>query len=452
VKKLLLFLVLVGAGLVGIAVWINLPRSLSVSEKIFTYATVEKGDMMESISATGVVSIQANQMLLVSAEMPGTAVAIHGKVNDLVPEGATLLKLDDRKIQLKLEEANNGLETAKAGLEQAKAMLDAAKLALKYQKEIESKGGFRSERDEAEVKVKAAQAGVAMARTRVQAARIGQREAELALELTRVKVPVVTKSALAEAGKAGGNGSSVLPSGREYLIVECKVKLGQMVGPAGEPLFVLARDLERMEVHAQVAEGDIGRVKKGLEAGFTVTAFSEENIVFRGKVSEIRPMPNNLKGAIFYDTVVLVDNQKESETGEWRLRPGMTAAMDIIRREHKNVWKVPTAALNFQMEEAYQSAAAQEHLAEWRDRPDGAAWKPVWVWDSEQSRVWPIMVRIGGVNAKREPGLKDGSFNEVLEWEPGHEPNPAAPPRVITNAPPASAPGFFDKPANLKVS
>src|SRR6202040_513524 len=109
-------------------------------------------------------------------------------------------------------------------------------------------------------------------------------------------------------------------------------------------------DLHRMDVHAQVAEGDIGRVKKGLVATFTVTAFSDENIDFHGRVKEIQPMPSNHKGAVYYDTVIDDPNQKDSETGEWRLRPGMTAAVDIVRREHKNVWKMPTAALNFQME------------------------------------------------------------------------------------------------------
>ena len=453
-KKLLLFLLLVGAGLVGIAVWINYPRARSVTEKTFTYAHVEKGTMMESVSATGVVQVEPSKMVVVCSEVPGTVTAVEAKVNDLVSEGAVLLKLDDRRIRLKWEEAQTGLETAKAGqaqaeagLEQARAHLKAARIALKYQQEIEGKGGFKAERDQAEVRVKeaeagvdAAKAGLALAKSKVEAAQIAGRDAQLALDMTKVRVPGMDRPALAR------NDEQSAEPPQQYLILECKVQRGQQVGP--QPLFILARDLGRLDVHAQVAEGDIGKVKKGLLATFTVTAFSDENVEFAGKVKEIQPLPNSVKGAVFYDTVVTVDNQKDEETGEWRLRPGMTAAVDIIRRKHKNVWKMPTAALTFNMEDAYQSDAARERMAEWKDKKN---WKPVWIWDSEQRRPWPIFVRIGGLDKNGEPGLKDSGFNEVLEWEPGQEPT-GPPPRVIINAPPAHTPGFFDKPANIKVS
>ncbi len=471
-KKLLLFLILVGAGLAGIVLWVNYPRRPSITERIFTYAAVEQGTMMESISATGIVHIESAKLLLVNSEMPGTVVAVFGKVNDQAQEGTLLLKLDDRKLHLKVEEAENGIKTARAAqaqaqsaLAQAQALHQAAELAFKYQVDLEKKGGFRSERDQAEVKVKAAQAGVAaaqagvkLAQAKLNGAEIAEREAQLAFDLTRVIVPKVSRHArnrplLAVNGSGESNSTLVA---RDYLIVESKVQLGQQVGPGGPPLFTLARDLERIQVLAQVAEGDVGKVKKGLTASFTVTAFSDENIDFRGKVTEIRPMPSNVKGAVFYDTVIEVDNHKDPETGEWRLRPGMTASIDIVRRQHDKVWKMPSAALNFQMEEAYQSAAAQEHLAEWRKRPDHAQWKSVWIWDADRRQPWPVFVRIGGQDKKGEPGLKDGGFNEVLEWEPGWEPEAPAranqPLRVIINAPPAEAPGFFDRPANIKVS
>jgi HlyD family secretion protein len=454
VKKLLLFLLLVGAGLVGIAVWINYPRTRSVTEKIFSYAHVEKGTMMESVSATGVVQVEPSKMVVVCSDMPGTVVAITGKVNDQVSEGAVLLTLDDRRIRLKCEDAQTGVETAEAaeaqaqaGLTRAQAALKSAEINLKYQLEIEGKGGFKAERDQAEVKVKeahagvdAAKAGLNLAKSKVQAAQIARREARLALDMTKVRVPGIAHPALAR------NDEQPTDPLLQYLILECKVQVGQQVGP--QPLFILACDLHRLDVHAQVAEGDIGKVKKGLLATFSVTAFSDDNVEFPGKVKEIHPLPSNVKGAVFYDTVIEVENQKDGETGEWRLRPGMTAAVDIIRRKHTDVWKMPTAALNFQMEDAYQSDAARQRMAEWKDTKH---WKPVWIWDAETRRPWPIFVRIGGHDKTGDPGLKDSGFNEVLEWEVGQEPT-GPPPRVIIQAPPAQAPGFFDKPANIKVS
>jgi multidrug efflux pump subunit AcrA (membrane-fusion protein) len=134
VKKFLLFLLLVGAGLAGIAVWINLPRTLSVSEGIFTYAAVEKGTMVETISATGVVQIEPDKLLIISSDMPGMVMGIAHRVNERVHEGDVLARLDDRRLKLKLEEANNGVQTAAAALTQVLALQEAARLALDYQK------------------------------------------------------------------------------------------------------------------------------------------------------------------------------------------------------------------------------------------------------------------------------------------------------------------------------
>ena len=230
------------------------------------------------------------------------------------------------------------------------------------------------------------------------------------------------------------------------------MQLGQLVGPQTGPLFTLAGDLGQMEVHAEVAEGDVGRVCKGQPAVFTVSAYWEPEITFRGIVKDIRPVPTNVKGAVFYNTLIDVVNERDPSTKEWRLRPGMTAAVDIIRRQHHQRWKMPTAALNFQLDPAYQSDTVKQRLAEWQQRPDAGQWKPVWIWDEQQQTPWPVFVRIGGLR-DGEPGIKDGEFNEVLEWEPGREPTgPQNPPRVITDAPAAAAPGLLDQPSKLKVS
>jgi HlyD family secretion protein len=435
VKRLLLYLLCVGAALGGMAYWLSNPRGLTVTEKTFTYATVDKGTMVEAVSATGI--LEPREIVIVGSELPGKVVALPAQINDTVAEGDILLQLDDKKEELKREEAENGVQTAKAALAQADAMHLAAERALKYQQEIEKKGGFRAEREQAEGQEKAARAGVAFAAAKLKAAQTAAKEAQNAWERTKVRVP--------------SRQNSSPGAKRPYLVLERKVQLGQMVGPAAGPLFTLAGDLHTIEVHAQVAEGDVGKVKKGLTASFTVTAFSDADIEFTGMVKEIRPMPANVKGAVFYATVIEVRNQKDPETGEWRLRPGMTAAVDIIRRQHANVWKMPTAALTFQLEDDYQSDAARARVDEWKKRPDAGAWRPVWVWDSQRREPWPLFVRVGGTR-NGEPGLKDSEFNEVLEWEPGVEPSLAAPPRVITHAPPARSKGFFDQPSNIKVS
>jgi hypothetical protein len=225
-----------------------------------------------------------------------------------------------------------------------------------------------------------------------------------------------------------------------------------MVGPTlPAPLFTLAGDLGRMEVHAEVAEGDIGPVREGLAATFTVSAYRDPEVKFRGVVRQIRPVPANVKGAVFFTTVIDVKNQKDPATGEWMLRPGMTAQVDVVTREKKGVWRVPTAALNFTLEEAYQTPEAKARLEQWRQRSDWEDWRPVWVWEAGRNSAWPVFIRIAG-GKDGQPGLKDLTYNEVLEWEPGAEPTGKAGPRVITSAPPARRPGFLDQPANIKVS
>jgi hypothetical protein len=242
-------------------------------------------------------------------------------------------------------------------------------------------------------------------------------------------------------------------SKRSYLIIDRKANIGQAVGPQGGPLFVLAGDLDHMEIHTQVAEGDINKVRKGLAAVFTLGGFAEDEVEFRGTVREIRPLANNVKGAVFYDAVVEVANQRDPVSHEWRLRPGMTASVDIIRGEHQNVWKIPSQALNFKLDDAYFTPEIRHRLTEFRQRPDAEQWVTLWTWDPDRGSVWPLFVRILGTNAQGELGLKDSEGNEILEWEPGRAPSAeSGPPRVIINAPPARAPGLFDQPANIKVS
>jgi multidrug efflux pump subunit AcrA (membrane-fusion protein) len=389
--------------------------------------------MRDIVSATGL--LKARDIVVLGSEMPGVVQVVRGKVNQLVAEGAILAQLDDRRLALKLEEANNSVRTAKAALAQAESLRDAAQAAYNMQVELSKNVGFRSEKEQAEAQLKAAKAGVAAAHARVDTANTGVREAKLALAMSLIKVPAVTSAGMK----------------REFLILECNVHDGQMVGPQGQPMFILAGGLDRMDVHAQVAEGDVNKLKAGQHAVFSVRTFADDEVEFRGTVKEIRPQAANIKGQVYYDTVIEVINCKDPLSGEWHLRPGMTVSVDIVRREHANVWRVPSEAMNFRLEEAYQSTAAKERLADWSRRSGANEWTTLWTWDNDKNGPWPLFVRVNG-RKDGEPGLKDEKGNEILEWESGREPSPSAPPNVILTAPPAVKPGFFDRPANIKVS
>jgi HlyD family secretion protein len=208
-----------------------------------------------------------------------------------------------------------------------------------------------------------------------------------------------------------------------------------------------------MQLQAQIAEGDISKVREGMKADFTVSAYAEGNVHFSGTLSEVRLIPANELGAVFYRVVIDVANQKDG-TGAWKLRPGMTASVDIIRRKHDHAWKVPTSALNFQPDEQHLTDAARAKLAAWGRRTDRELWKPVWVLN-EQKKPWPVFVRVGGTNKEGDEGIRDGQYTEVLEWDPELRPAPdpaneATYPKVIngTKAPPKG--GLFSNMPNIK--
>jgi HlyD family secretion protein len=446
VKKWWLVLLLAAVLGTGLYFWWGLTGVQPLHEKSLKFAEVCRMTMRETVSATG--RVEPREIVQVCSELSGSVLCISKGIGDTVFEGTGLARLDDRRLVLKLEEANTLIKTAEAAFLQAEAALaqaeaskDAADRHLQTQQALEKAGGFRTERDQAEAQLQTALAGIKVAKTGVEvvrakklAAQTALKEAELLRDLSRIKVP-------------GPSRRSAGPAKREFLILDRKVYEGQMVGPQTGPLFTLAGSLNIVEVSAQVVEGDVNKIREGLSAIFKIPDYDDEDSEFAGEITRIRPQSTIVKGAVYYDAVIQVKNRKDPKTNEWQLRPGMTASIDIIRLEHKNVWRVPSGALNFTLEEAYQSEAARARVAEWKKRSDATDWRTLWIWDASTHLPSPIFVRIGA--SKGEIALKDSEGNEILEWEPGKE--PTGPLRVITDVPPVRPPGFFDKPAPVKL-
>jgi len=382
----------------------------------------------------------------VGSELSGRVLESYpgAEVNKVVEEGTPLLKLDDRKARLDLDRARTAVELAKANVKMVEATLSAADLKVQRLTDLPPDVGLRKELDEAKMQQKAAQAGVDAAKVKVKEAEDAERLAQYGLDLTVVR---------ARSKEHKPDSSDKKP---RFTIIDRKVVLGQLIAPpVSAQLFTLASDLGEMQVHAQVSENDVGSMHAGLEATFTVYAYSDADPRFKGKVSEVRPMPSNIHGAVFYETIVDVHNQRDARTQDWKLRPGMTAALDVILRRHKDVWKMPTAALSFQLDDYYQTEEARAKLASWQRRKDSDDWKPVWILNGH-GKPWPIFVRIGGKSSSGESGIGDGQHNEVLEWDPelSAKPEPqsrATYPRVITAAPPPPRKGLFQQQPNVRV-
>jgi len=447
-KKLLVALVLVMLGLAAAAWWLN-PSRREASEPSFSVVPVEFGSLVETVSATG--ALQPQEVFPVGTELAGKVVEVAADFNQTVSEGDLLVRLDDRTAVQKQRQAETAVQMARASVAQARAQQEGADKGVERLRALPKDVSMRKELDAAESQLKAAQASVDVAEARVREAEDARSLADLGVRLTHVRVPVIAR--LKGSGEAVPGLGSLAPEGtpptaarRKFIVLERRVELNQQVGPpASAQLFLLGGDLAQMQVTAQVAEGDIGRVRRGQRADFTVSAYGDET-VFSGKVADMRLLPTSDRGAIFYRVVVDVANRKDAVTGDWQLRPGMTASVDVVVRRHDNVWKVPLSAVNFQMPEEYQTDAARARLGRRASLPDADQWKVVWLLDGAH-KPWPVFVRLGGAGA----GIQDAQYDEVLQWDPELGTAPEAGdattwPQLIIGAPPPSRGGLFKLP------
>jgi hypothetical protein len=299
-----------------------------------------------------------------------------------------------------------------------------------------------------------AEAALDTAKVQLQEAEEARRQADDALRRTEVRAPVLADgpTAAPPAPGLGAVAAAAAPARgkRTFTVLDRKVSLNQMIGPpASACLFTLAGDLARMRVEAQAAEGDVHKITRGQPAEFTASN-AGDGVVFRGRVEDVRLTPVSERGAVFYDVVIDAANQRDPATNEWRLRPGLTASVDVQLRVHEKAWKLPAAAISFQVDAAAQTDAAKARLARWQAMPDRDDWRPVWVVGGD-NRPQPVLVRTGGRDARGEPGVQDPQFVEVLEWDPELQPRPAGGdpatyPHVIIGMPPARHGGLFNGP------
>jgi HlyD family secretion protein len=200
------------------------------------------------------------------------------------------------------------------------------------------------------------------------------------------------------------------------VVVSRNVDVGQTVAASlqAPTLFLIAQDLTKMQVDTNVDEADVGRIRVGQDATFTVDAFPGES--FKGKVTQIRKAPINVQNVITYNVVVAVPNP------DLKLFPGMTANVKILvdRREH--VLKVPNAALRFRppdfKEQARQGTdgaarpaggprAAGQGVLPLRGEQRAGADQTIWVLGSGGTPS-PVVVKLG---------ITDGAFSEVIEGD-----------------------------------
>ncbi len=356
-------------------------------------APVTRGTIISVVSATG--TINPVTIVQVGSQVSGMIESLHADFNSIVKTGNVVARIDPFPYRALRDQAAANLANARASVLKARADLGQRKRELDRMNAL-SKQQFvsQNEVDMAVTAHEGAVAQLAVAEAAVKQAEAALEAAELDLKYTVIRSPI------------------------DGIVISRQVEVGQRVTASFQipTLFLIAQDLTKMQVDANVSEADIGEIVSGKEAAFTVDAYPGE--MFRGAVKQVRNAPISVQNVVTYDVVIAVKNT------DLRLKPGMTANVSIIVARKDQVLKVPNAALRFvppksERQDAASGAArsvsgapptAGETRKDHAQAPashDGTAREPT-------SVVWKI-----GASGEPEPvpiqrGVSDGTATEVV--------------------------------------
>ncbi len=266
------------------------------------YATIERGDIIKSISATG--TIQATKTVQVGSQVSGTVKALFADFNSKVKKGDLVAVIDPTFYEAAVKQSQANFEKALADKNKTKRDNDRAEELFK--KDLISK----AEHDAAVAAYETSTASVKQAEASLEQSKVN-------LSYTQIRAPI---------------------SGT---VIARSVDVGQTVAASlnAPVIFIIAEDLQKMQVWASVGEADIGSVLKGQEVSFTVDAFGDEKFV--GTVNSVRLNATIVQNVVNYTVIIDADNEN------LKLLPSMTATVTIINTSKKDVLRLPVAALRF---------------------------------------------------------------------------------------------------------
>lgn len=354
----------------------------ALTVKSYTTEDAATGDIIVEVSASG--TLQPLTQVDVSSEQSGVVREVRFSENQSVRKGDVLAILDTTTLSAQVERAEANVKAAKARIADSQVTARETRLAYDRAKNLAGRGALSQQ----ELETAAAK------RDRADSA-INSAEADLAVAQADLKLQ---EAALAK---------SIIYAPIDGVILTRDVDPGQTVAASlsAPILFVIAEDLTRMKLEAAVDEADVGMVAKGQKATFTVDAYS--GLTFNAAISEVAFASQTTDNVVTYKARLAVVNS------ELKLRPGMTANVNIIVREAIGVLTVPNAAFRYQPAVAQPSSGwsltslfMPRFPRSQTKRPPAAA--------ADGSRI--IHVLEGGepkpVSVKT--GATDGRFTEIL--------------------------------------
>ncbi|MCS6811350.1 MAG: efflux RND transporter periplasmic adaptor subunit [Tepidimonas sp.] len=362
-------------------------RSAEQAKPVYVTEPIKRGDLVLNVTANG--TLQPVRAVNVGSELSGTVREVLVDVNDRVQRGQVLVVLDTAKLQDQVHSARAALASAEAQVQQADASAREAEASLRRLEELARLSGgvtpAPSELDAARAALQRAQAQQAVARAAVEQARATLSTNETNLAKASIRSPI------------------------DGVVLARNVDPGNAVAASLQAvtLLTIAQDLRRLKLDVAVDEADVGHVREGQSASFTVSAYPRRR--YPAKVGRVA------YGATKTDNVVTYTATLDVANDDLSLRPGMTATATIRAAERNGVLLVPNTALRFTPTDASSTPGAGGGLASLfmpkaptagrktvrvDSRPGGQ--RQLWVLRDGQPQALPVTV-----------GISDGRFTEV---------------------------------------
>ncbi|MFO7693881.1 MAG: efflux RND transporter periplasmic adaptor subunit [Vicinamibacterales bacterium] len=313
-KKLIITIIVLGAIAGSVGAYYKY-RGPGEEVKISKLA-VARGDVIESVGATG--TLQAVKTVQVGSQVSGNIKALYADFNSIVKKGQIVAELDPSLLQTQIEQARANVIRSQADLDRLKVSLEDAKVKLKRSESLAARQLIApQDLETAQVAVRSAEAQIKSSEASLSQSKASLNQNQVNLQHTVIEAPI------------------------DGIVISRNVDVGQTVAASmnAPVLFIIAEDLTKMQVNANVDESDVGRIRAGQVVRFRVDAYPLEEFV--GSVAQVRLQPIVTQNVVTYATVIDVPNQ------QLKLKPGMTATVTIEIARRNDVIRVPNAALRF---------------------------------------------------------------------------------------------------------
>lgn len=331
----------------------------SAGGTVYKTQKIENGDIMESITASG--TINPLSTVSVGSQASGRIAEIYVDYNSVVKKGQLLALIGQENAKANVQQREAALEIAKAQVAVEENNIKYYKKALnRISKLNASKYSTEKDLEAAERDYDNSVAQLALEQAQVKQAQASLDSAKTELSYTEIKAPV------------------------DGIVISKAVEVGQTVAASFETpeIFSVAEDLTKMQIEASVVEADIAKVKEGQKVRFTVDSYADD--YFYGVVTQVRNEATTTSNVVTYTVVIGIDNT------EMKLKPGMTANVEIITAEEKDVMLVPNQALRFYIDDS-------DNAKRYKDRG---------VWIMKNGKPERVTVKIG---------VSDDDNTQILE-------------------------------------